>query len=406
MPVFVFNATDASEKVTSGVIEAQDARDARRIIRERKLYLLDLRPASASDGSTEVASLLDRFEARRKGDEMGLVTRQFATLLRGGVPLTDALNALVEQVESKRLQMVLRDVRDRVTQGVSLHEAMAAHRAWFDRFYINMVEVGEATGHLDEVLVRLAHYLQTRRRTKNKVTSAMVYPLVMLVVGTLVVAFLMTFVVPKITGVLVSSGRTLPLPTVLLMEVSDFVGRFWWLLAGLGLSAVVGYSVLMRNERGRWVVDSAWLRLPVLGSLIHKHVVARFALSFATLLKSGVPALEALKIVRRIMDNEVLRHTLSEIHDRILEGEDISGPIRRSKVFPPLVGYMIAVGEQSGNLEEMLELIAEHYEEEVDASTQRLTSLLEPALIVGMAVVVGFIVLAVALPILEMTNIA
>jgi general secretion pathway protein F len=406
MPVYVYSATDDTEKVRNGVIEAQDAREARLKIRSRNLFLLDLQPATESEGSAEPVGLLERILSGRRGDEMAIVTRQFATLLRGGVPLTDALEALVEQVDSKNLGMVLRDVRDRVTQGMSLRDALAAHRNYFDRFYINMVEVGEATGHLDEVLNRLSLYLQSRKRTKGKVTSAMVYPLVMIAVGTLVVAFLMTFVVPKITGVLVSSGRVLPLPTMVMIEISDFISGFWWLVVGGTFAGFLAYRFFVRSEQGRWIVDSLWLRAPLIGPLLHKHVVARFSLALATLLRSGVPALEALGIVRRIMDNAVLNRTLEEIHDRILEGEDISGPVKRSRVFPPLVGYMIAIGEQSGNLEEMLELIAGHYEEEVETSTQRLTSLLEPALIVGMAVVVGFIVLSIALPILELTNIS
>ncbi len=405
MPIFIYNAADEAEKVTTGIVEAQDEREARGKIRDRKLFLLDIKPAAESPGGGEAASLFERIAASRKGDELALVTRQFATLLRGGVPLVETLNALVEQVESKSIAMVLRDVRDRVTQGVSLRDALAAHGAYFDRFYLNMVEVGETSGRLDQVLQRLARYLQSRKRTKAKVTSAMVYPVVMIAVGTLVVTFLMTFVVPKITAVLVSSGRALPLPTVIMMGVSDFVAGFWWLIAAAAAAAAAGYGFAGRTERGRWIIDSLWLRMPLVGPLIHKHVVSRFSLAFATLLRSGVPALDALRIVRRIMDNAVLDRTLEEIHDRIVGGEDIAGPVKRSKVFPPLVGYMIAVGEQSGNLEEMLELIAEHYEEEVDTSTQRLTSLLEPLLIVSLAVAVGFIVLSVALPILELTNI-
>jgi len=237
------------------------------------------------------------------------------------------------------------------------------------------------------------------------VRNAMTYPVLMMGLGVLVVWFLITFIVPSITDVLVESGRALPLPTAILINASSFLQQFWWAvgLALVGLIAV--YRTIVATEGGRLARDTLAISVPVFGDLMKKSLVSRFSLTFATLLRSGLPAVESLEIVKDTVKNRVLEKTTTEIHDRIIEGQDISDIMRKSSVFPPLVAYMIAVGEESGRLEEMLGIINEYYDEEIEAATAQFTSVLEPIMIVALAVIVGFVVLAVILPIMEMGEI-
>ena len=372
---------------------------------ERNLFLMDLKQLGEKEATQQVP-LWQRLLSRKKIAELSLVTRQFATLVKAGIPIAEALGALVEQIESSKLNIVFRDLRERVSQGITLEDAMRAHPKYFDSFYVNMIRVGETSGNLDGVLGRLSAYLQKHNRTRAKVSAAMVYPAVMLSIGILVAAFLVTFVVPKITGVLTEAGRALPTPTLILMGISSFLVNYWWLVILMLAGLMFAYRAVARTAGGRGALDRLWLRLPLFGELIRKNLIARFAHAFATLIRSGVPALEALRVIRVIMNNSVLNKAVDFIHDSVIEGADIAAPLRKSGVFPPLVGYMIATGEQSGRLEEMLDMIADYYDEEVDLTTQKVTSALEPMLIVFLAVVVGFIVLAVVLPILELGNIA
>ncbi len=400
MPVFVYKAMDARKRPASGVIEASTARDARMRLMEKDLYLMEIRPASSEEEGGRGG--LGR---RRKAAGLALMTRQFATLVRAGIPLAEALAALVDVVEDPRLQLVLRDLRENVTQGMSLAEALKRHPRWFGPFYVNMVEVGEESGNMDVVLVRLAEYLHKQAKVGTKVRNALTYPVLLLTVGGLVVTFLVAFIVPRITGVLAGSGRSLPAPTVILMGVSGFLSRFWWTL-GLGAGALYAlYRTAVATERGRYLRDAALLALPALGPLVRKSLVSRFSLSLSTLLKSGVPAVESLEVVRKTVGNKVLEEAVEGIHDNIIEGREISDIMRGSGVFPPLVGYMIAVGEESGRLEEMLEIINEYYDEEIDSATARFTSVLEPVMIIALAFIVGFVVLAVLLPIMEIGEI-
>jgi general secretion pathway protein F len=399
MPVYKYRALDGGENLKTGVIEAANTKEARMTLLGENLFLLDIRNASGEKGSPGTAAAL---LGGKKADELALVTRQFATLTRAGVPIADALAALVEVIESPKLKVAFLDIKECVTSGMSLEEALKRHPRYFSPFYVSMVRVGEASGNMDEVLTRLSKYLHSQARVRAKIIAAITYPALMLSVGFLVVTFLVTFVVPRITQVLTDSGRTLPAPTLILIGVSDFIGRFWWLIAACIILAYVLYRAAVATERGRLARDSAMLKIPVLGTLLKKHLVARFAMTLATLLKSGVPALQALEIVKDTVRNKVLEKTISDVHDRIIEGSDISTIIRKSGVFPPLVAYMIAVGEQSGRLEEMLEILSEYYDEEIETATARFLSVLGPILIVFLAALVGFVVLSIMLPIMDM----
>lgn len=402
MPVFEYRALDAAGKVREGILDADTAREARVKLRGQKFHVVDLRTKADIGGKRRdwVPPLLKR----RHSEEVAGVTRQLATMLRSGIPLAQSLSALIDQAEHPDLEAVLRDVREKVTQGANLADAMAFHPAYFNDLFVNMVKAGQASGNLDVVLRRLADYLQKQNRTRARVKAALAYPVVMVIIGSLVVMGLMTFVVPRILAVVKSAGRgqaVLPLPTQILIGASNFIKDWWWAVLVVAFGFWFLYRGALRSEGFRFRRDRFMLRIPVVGDLLKKSAVSRFAVTLSTLLKSGVPALHALTIVQNVVDNQVLSRGIREIHDRILEGADISGPMKRSGVFPPVVGYMISIGEQSGQLDEMLERVAEAYDEEMDVTTTKLTSILEPILIVAMALVVGFIVLAVLLPIMD-----
>ncbi|MFP6632333.1 MAG: type II secretion system inner membrane protein GspF [Planctomycetota bacterium] len=424
MPIFEYKALTSSGKTKKGIVDANTARDARSKLRNDHMHVTEMwEVADKKSRKDKSVSKKTRSLTAKKGKPGGLLsmeielfqpkistrdlatfTRQFSTLLRSGIQLTDALNALVEQCVDPHLERVLRNVKEEITSGNNLAEAMAKHPRFFSDLYVNMVRAGEASGHLDVVLTRIADYLQKQASLKGKVLAAITYPAIMVIVGLAVVIFLMSYVVPRITQILKDRGQPLPFITEVLMTASDFTKAYWiyvllaMVIGGFFLKSLIG------TDAGRLKFDSLLLRLPIFGTLFSKQAISRFALTFSTLLKSGLPALDSLKIVALVVNNAKLTQVINNIHARIIEGADIATPIRKSKVFPPMVGYMVSVGEQSGQLEEILDRIAESYEEELDLTIQRLTSMIEPIIIILLAVVVGFIIAAVLLPLLDFST--
>jgi general secretion pathway protein F len=407
MPVYNYKALKEDGGADAGVIDADSPKDARLKLKNRRLHVTDLQ--TVGGGGEKPGAIRKRrfkFFARRRPEQIAMLTRQLATLLGSGIPMIGALTALIDQVEYRDLQAAMMDVREKVSQGGTLSDAMGGHPVYFSELYVNMVRAGEAGGNLDKVLFRVADYMHAQNRTRAKVTAALTYPVIMLLIGTGVVVILLTYVVPKIMEVISKQGKAaLPLPTEILLAVSGFMGKYWWLLLAGIVGTVVGYAHARNTKAGRLWTDTMKLRIPVLGSLIKKAAISRFAITFATLLESGLPVLEAMGVVRKVVDNELLAETLDMVRQKIAEGADIATPLKQSKVFPPVVGYMIGVGEESGRLEELLKKTAEAYDEEVDVAAQKMTALLEPLMIVVMSIVVGFIVLSIMLPILEMSNI-
>ena len=403
MPVYSYKALNSEGASEAGVIDADTPRDARTKLKSRRLHVTALESVATAEKAARVRV---PWAGRRSRAELPMITRQLGTLLSSGIPLMGTLNAVIEQAEERRLKAVLLDVRERVAQGVAFSDALGAHPRLFNDLYVNMVRAGEASGSLDKILFRLADYLHAARRLNSKIVAALTYPIIMLIVGTVVVAVLLTFVVPKITDVLQKQSKAaLPLPTEILMAVSGAMKSYWW----VGVLAIItAWFVLKRvraTARGRLWMDTAVLRIPVVGPLLRKSAVSRFSLTFATLLESGLPVLECVAVVKRVVNNQLIANVLDDVQRKIAEGADIATPMKQSKVFPPVVGYMIAVGEESGRLEELLKRISTAYDEEIEIAAQRLTSLLEPLMIVVLALIVGFIVLSILLPILEIGNI-
>jgi general secretion pathway protein F len=408
MPVYNYKALKEDGGSDAGVIDADSPKDARLKLKNRRLHVTDLQTLGGEEkgGNGAVRKRRFKFFARRRPDQIAMLTRQLATLLGSGIPMIGAITALIDQVEYRDLKAAMMDVREKVSQGGSLSDAMGGHPIYFSELYVNMVRAGEAGGNLDKVLFRVADYMHAQNRTRAKVMAALTYPIIMLMIGTGVVVILLTYVVPKIMEVIQKQGKAaLPMPTEILLAVSGFMGKYWWLVLGALVGAGALYAHARTTQAGRLWIDTVKLQIPVLGNLLKKSSISRFAITFATLLESGLPVLEAMGVVRRVVDNELLAQTLDTVRQKIAEGADIATPLKQSKVFPPVVGYMIGVGEESGRLEELLKKTAQAYDEEVDVAAQKMTSLLEPLMIVVMSIVVGFIVLAILLPILEMSNI-
>ena len=416
MPIYEYRALTPRGKQRKGIVDADSARDARSKLRSDHLHVTEMQEVMEKRRAKKVAGTgtlveklskieLPRLERRIKTRDLAAFTRQFSTLLRSGIQQVDAMRALVEQCVERDFERVLRGIKEEITAGNSLAEAMAKHPRYFSDLYVNMVKAGEASGNLDIVLVRVADYLQKQASLKGKVLAAITYPCIMVVVGLGVVIFLMSFVVPKITKILTDQGKPLPLLTEVLMGISDFLQAYWWVLLLIVGGAFMLFRGMLATEAGRLKFDTFLLRVPIFGPLFSKQAISRFALTFSTLLKSGLPALEALKIVSLVVNNAKMTQVINDIHLRIIEGADIATPIKKSKVFPPMVGYMVAVGEQSGQLEEILDRLAESYDEELDLTIQRLTAMIEPIIILVLAVVVGCIIAAVLLPLLDFSNI-
>jgi len=421
MPIFEYRALTTAGKPRKGIIDADTAREARTKLRADHLHVTEMWEAVAAravgkakgalkggakaKGRLPVRRFELRLERKVKTRDLAAFTRQFSTLLRSGIQQAEAMKVLVEQQHDRDFERVLRNIKEEITAGNNLAEAMAKHPRYFSDLYVNMVKAGEASGNLDVVLIRVADYLQKQASLKGKVAAALTYPCIMVFVGLAVVIFLMSYVVPKITGILKERGKPLPLVTEVLMGASSFIQNFWWVILVGAAAAYFIIKAMLATEAGRLSFDGFLLRMPIFGQLFTKQAISRFTMTLSTLLKSGLPALESLKIVSLVVNNARLTQVINDIHTRIIEGADIATPIKRSRVFPPMVGYMIAVGEQSGDLEEILDRIAQSYEEELDLAIQRITALIEPVIIILLAVVVGFIIAAVLFPLLDFSDI-
>lgn len=404
MPIFEYKAIDGNNRVKKGIIDADTPREARVKLKKDSLFVTDIKESRGKKKSAVAIRGVTGVETPNKlrNEQIAAVTRQMAALLQAGIPLAEALRMIIEQAPDKKIESVFRDIREKVTQGMTFADATLQHPAYFNDLYANMVRAGESSGALDAVLVRLAQFLQAQTRLKNKVGAAMIYPVIMMIVGVIVVAILMTLVVPRVTQLIKGRGQDLPLPTEILITCSDFLVNYW-LLVAIGILAIaVAFQMFVNSEKGRFAFDNFKLKLPVFGDLAKKQAMARFSITFATLLRSGVPALQAIQVTKMVLDNVVLQGALQTVHDRVVEGTDIATPMKLSGVFPPTISYMVGVGEQAGNLEEMLERISATYDEEVDLATQKLTSILEPVIIVMLAVVVAGIVIAIVLPLLQL----
>jgi general secretion pathway protein F len=407
VPVYAYKGVTAAGRNTRGHVDAESLRGARSKLRRDGIYITEL--AEGSRGSETRASAGSRFAVhlpslqRISALDLALATRQMSTLLGAGIPLVEGLRALTEQVENPRLKTVFGQVRDRVNEGASLADALAASGA-FSGLYVSMVRAGEAGGALEQVLQRLADYLESQVRLRNKVSSILIYPVVMFLFACIVVGVLVTVVLPQITDLLASLNQPLPFYTRWIIALSHFAREWWWAVLAAALGALAVLRAIIRTDVGRARYDRIRLQLPLIGRLVRLLAISRFSRTLSTLLAGGLPITRALQTAGQVAANRVLAEAIDAARLSITEGASVARPLRMSGEFPPLVTHMIEVGEQSGELEDMLAKVADTYEEQVETTVTRVTALLEPFLILIMVGIVIVIILATLVPLLQLTS--
>lgn len=400
MPVFAYRGLTSTGRTVQGVVDADSAKSARVRLRRDGIFPTEVaEERAAAPGGATGFSL--RRGPRMSPADLALVSRQLSTLLGAGVPVVEALAAVGEQSDRPVVTQVLSHVRDQVTQGTPLADALAGYPAIFPELYVGMVRAGEAAGALDLVLERLATYTEAQTRLNAKLRNALAYPILMTVVSTGIVGFLLGFVVPRVTRIFADQKQTLPFLTRLLLGISDAIASAWWLIALVIAGGVAWLLAARKRPAWRLWADRKLLTMPLLGPILTRIAVARFARTLATLLGNGIPLLSALEVASGVAGNRALSQAIDEARSAIREGQSIAAPLRQSGLIPPLVTHMIAVGERSGELEAMLGKVADGYEQEVESTLGTLTAILEPVTIVVMGGIVLFIVLAILLPIFE-----
>lgn len=406
MPVYDYTALDAKGKTITGIIDADGAAAARQKIRSSGRYPVNLREVKSAvlDKGGRPRFDFAQLFIRISPAEVAIMTRQLATLIGAGFPLVSALDSLIAQITRPGLKKVVAGIKGSVVEGSTFADALKKYPKVFPPIFVNMVASGESSGTLEIVLERLAEITEKHEALKNRMITAMIYPLLILMISALIVSFLLIYVTPKIMTMFEGMHQTLPLPTRILLAVSDFFQSYWWVLILLIIAYLFGLRAMYNNVKGREKLDAIALRLPIFGELVRKLAAARFARTLGSLLENGVSMLPALGIVENIVGNVRIAQTVSNASVEVGKGQGLGKSLDMSDTFPPMAIQMIQVGEQSGGLEEMLEKVADVFEKEVETSTMRLTALVEPVMLLVMAGVVLFIVLAICLPIFEMNQ--
>ena len=406
MPVFEFKGFNEAGKAVDGIREADSPKGLRVVLRKEGVFLSEIKLEEEKRSVAGDVDVKRLFVGRIKTDDIAVMTRQLATLVGAGIPLVEALSALIDQVDQERLKRIVSQVKQRVNEGGTLADALGQHQKVFSSLYINMIRAGEHSGALHVVLIRLADFTEAQSRLRSKVIGTMAYPIIMVIISTGILGILMTVVVPKVAHIFDDMRVALPLPTRILIFTSDTLQHYWYVFLVLMVSSAFGFYRYIHTPNGRAWWDRRVLKAPVMGKIVRMLAIARFSRTLSTLLKSGVPLLTSMDIVKAIITNTVLSDVIAESRDAIKEGESIAAPLKRSGEFPPMVYHMVAIGERSGQLEEMLLNVANAYDAQVETRMAALTSLLEPLMIVVLGGVVAFVVMAILLPILQMNTMA
>ncbi|MCD6560721.1 MAG: type II secretion system inner membrane protein GspF [Deltaproteobacteria bacterium] len=405
MSVYEYMALNKAGKNVNGIIDADSSVAARQKLRGMGIY-----PIEVTETLTEQKEQASRstsvslFFKRVKPGELSAITRQLSILLGAGITLVASMDALLSQISNPILKKIMAQVKEAVNEGNSFAFALSQHPRVFSQIYVNMVRAGEASGSLDLVLDRLAEFSENQQALKARFKAALAYPVLMSIIGTLILFVLITFIVPNITKIFSDMHQSLPLPTLILIGLSSFLKSFWWLLFIVLIGSIVLIRKLIKTPKGRYIWDGLKLRSPVIGPISIKMSMSRFGRTLGSLLQSGVILLPALKIVRNIVSNTLITEVIDNAMEEIEKGKSLAAPLSGSRWFPPIAVQMISVGEQSGELEKMLNKIADIYERETESEIMALTSMLEPVMILGMGLVVGFIVISILLPIFEMNQ--
>lgn len=408
MPLYAYKGIGPTGKAATGVRDADSPKALRQLLRKDGIVVtaFDISKGGAKgkvagkglNRDVDLGDLLSRI----KRTEVAVFTRQLATLLRAGIPLAECLGALFEQIENVKFKAIAGEVRTAVNEGSSLADALGKHPTAFDNLYVSMVRAGEIAGNLDEVLGRLAEFMESADKLKSKVQGAMIYPFIMILIGVGIMGLLMVAVVPQITSVFAQQGKALPWHTSLLINTSDFLSSYWWLIIILSIGAYYGFHKWKTSPGGQPVWHRFLLSLPLFGPLIRQVAISRFTRTLGTMLHAGVPMLRSLDTAKDIMGNVILMDVVEKAKKAVTEGESLAITLRKSGHFPPTVTHMIAVGERAGELEAMLARVADTYDTQVDTKLERMTTVLEPLMLLLMAGGVGFVIFAILTPIMDM----
>jgi len=406
MPLFEYKALNQEGKKIKGIITADGPSGARMSLSSEMIYPMEIREVTPADAQSRGDSILSRIRDLQRINPVLISTslRQLAALVSSKLPLVDCLNALIEQTENVPLKKIFTHVREKVIEGSPLSVAMADHPSVFSKIDVNMVKAGETGGALDLILIRLADFAESRVKFKKKVDNAMAYPMVLIMTTSIILIILMSVVMPKVIGIFKSMKVALPIFTRILISITGFISNFWWLIIIVCILMIAGFIYWKKTEKGGYTWDQLKLRFPLFSKIHKKIAIARFTRTLSILLKSGIPLVESLNISGPAMGNRIMEDGVQHITRLVGEGEDFSGPVKKSGLFPTMVVQLIQAGEQSGELEDMLEKAAELYEDDVDATVSTLTAMVEPAIILIMGFMVGFIVLSILMPIFDMTS--
>jgi general secretion pathway protein F len=409
MALYAYKGVGPAGRNVNGVREADSPKALRQLMRKDGVVVTECiiskggKATSAKGGLSREVRLGEAL-SRISTTDVTAFTRQMATLLRSGIPLAETLAALADQIEKVRFKVVVNQVKNAVNEGASLGDALAKHPRAFNELFVSMVRAGELAGNLDDVLGRLADFMESSQKLKSRVTGALIYPAIMVLVCAGIMTILMVYVVPEITKMFVQQGKELPWNTSLLIFVSDFMGRYILFLA-IGITlAIAGFIAWTRSPNGRPIWHRAILHMPLIGPLLRMVAVARFARTLGTMLQSGVPMLRALEISREVVGNVIIKKAIDDARVAVQEGESLAITLKKSGHFPASMIHMVAVGERAGELEQMLMRIADAYDAEVEGKVTRLTTALEPLMLVGMGAAVGFIVVSILTPMMDLAK--
>lgn len=398
MNSYQYTAKDIKGQTITGMLQAASEAEVAEILHKKDLIVIFISIAKAASAKSKVS------DKKVKLDDLVIFSRQLATMIDAGIPLVNALGILAEQIENQNLRGIIGNVRSDIEAGISFCDALAKHPAVFSDLFVNMAKAGEASGMLNEILDRLATFMEKQAALNRKITSSLVYPAVVVAMAVVITTLLLLKVVPTFKGIFESLGGTLPMPTQILIFVSDLLRKYFLytlLFLGIGIYLFKNY---LKTQRGSYQFDKQILKLPVFGPLLGKLAVAKFSRTFSTLVKSGVTVLNALEIVSKTSGNKVVEEAVLNCSKSVRNGEPISKPLAKSGVFPPMVTRMISVGEQTGQLEKMLSKIADFYDDQVDSAASALTSMIEPMVIAFLGIVIGGIVIALFLPIFKISQ--
>lgn len=403
MTTFAYVGKSPSGEVRRGEVEAANVAQATATLRRQQVVPTSVKKKG---GGFNFSMDIDLFAPKVTNKDIVIFSRQFATMIDAGLPLVQCLEILASQQENKTFKKVLIDVKGSVEGGSTFADALGKHPKIFDDLYVNLIAAGEVGGILDTILNRLSGFLEKAEKLKTKVKGAMTYPVTVIIIACLVVTGLLIWVVPIFEDMFSSFGKALPAPTQMVVNMSEFLQSSWYIIIAILAAIFYGIKHAYKTKKGRLILDTIVLRIPVFGNLIRKTAVARFTRTLGTMLSSGVPILEGLDIVSRTSGNVVIENSIQKARKSLSEGKTLAEPLMETKVFPSMVTQMIAVGEQTGALDAMLNKIADFYEDEVDAAVDSLTSLIEPMLMVFLGVVVGGLVIALYLPIFQLAGAA